>query len=57
MLEGMTAIILTLIVIWIVLAILGAILEGLFWLTVVALVLLIGTAAYGWLKGKATGPS
>ena len=57
MLEGMTAIIIALIVIWIVLAILGAILEGLFWLTVVAVVLLIGTAAYGWLKNKASGPA
>lgn len=57
MLEGMTAIIIALIVIWIVLAILGAVLEGLFWLTVIAIVLLIGTAAYGWMKNKAAGPS
>jgi hypothetical protein len=35
-----------------VLAILGAVLEGLFWLTVVAVVLLIGTGIYGWLKRK-----
>ncbi len=51
----MTAIILTLIVIWLVLAILGAIIEGLFWLTVVAMILLIGTGIYGWLKNKAAG--
>lgn len=51
----MTAIIVTLLVIWLVLAILGAVLEGLFWLTVVAIVLLIGTGIYGWVKNKATG--
>ncbi|MFP3882592.1 MAG: hypothetical protein ACLFRT_04220 [Actinomycetota bacterium] len=48
----MTAVIVILVVVWLALAILGAVLEGLFWLTVVAIVLLIGTAAYGWLKRK-----
>jgi LPXTG-motif cell wall-anchored protein len=42
-----------LLVVWLVLAVLGAVLEGLFWLTVVGVVLLIGTAAYGWMKRKA----
>lgn len=49
----MTAIIVVLLIIWIVLAILGAVLEGLFWLTVIAVILLIGTAIYGWLKRSA----
>jgi hypothetical protein len=49
----MTGIIVTLLVIWLVLAILGAVLEGLFWLTVVAVVLILGTAAWGWIKRKA----
>ena len=49
----MTGIIVTLLVIWLVLAILGAVLEGLFWLTVVAIVLILGTAAWGWIKRKA----
>ncbi len=48
----MTTVILILLVVWLVLAILGAILEGLFWLTIVAVVLLIGTGIYGWLKRK-----
>lgn len=48
----MTALIVTLLVIWLVLAVLGAILEGLFWLTVVGVVLLIGTAIWGWIKRK-----
>jgi hypothetical protein len=50
----MTTIILILLVIWLVLAILGAVLEGLFWLTIVAIVLLIGTGIYGWIKRKAS---
>lgn len=48
----MTTVILILLVIWLVLAILGAVLEGLFWLTIVAIVLLIGTGIYGWIKRK-----
>lgn len=48
----MTAVIVILLLVWLVLAILGAVLEGLFWLTIVAIVLLIGTAIYGWLKRK-----
>lgn len=48
----MSGIIVTLIVIWLVLAILGAVLEGLFWLTVVGLLLVVGTAAFGWVKRK-----
>ena len=48
----MTGLIVILLVVWLVLAILGAVLEGLFWLTVVAVVLLIGTAIYGWMKRK-----
>jgi hypothetical protein len=50
----MTTVILILLVIWLVLAILGAVLEGLFWLTIVAIVLLIGTGIYGWIKRKAS---
>lgn len=43
-------IIVTLLVIWLILAILGAVLEGLFWLTIVAIVLLLATGIYGWMK-------
>lgn len=46
----MTGIIIFLLVLWLALAVLGAVLEGLFWLTVVGLVLLLATAAYGWMK-------
>ena len=51
----MAGIIITLLIIWVVLAILGAVLEGLFWLTVVAIVLMVATGIYGWLKRKTTG--
>lgn len=46
----MTGIIIFLLVLWLVVAVLGAVLEGLFWLTVVGLILLVGTAVYGWMK-------
>ncbi|MGY1815076.1 hypothetical protein [Blastococcus sp. SYSU D00820] len=39
-----------LLVVWLVVAIVGAVIKGLFWLTVVAVVLFLGTAAYGWLR-------
>lgn len=54
-LVTMTGIIVTLIVIWLVLAVLGAIFEGLFWLTVIAIVLLLATGIYGWVKRNAAG--
>lgn len=41
-----------LLVIWALLAILGFIIEGLFWLAVIGLVLFVATAAWGWLKRK-----
>ncbi len=50
----MTTVIVILLVVWLVLAILGAVLEGLLWLTVVGIVLLVGTAIYGWVKRKAS---
>jgi LPXTG-motif cell wall-anchored protein len=48
------ALIVILLIIWLVLVVLGAVLEGLFWLTVVGVVLVIGTAAYAWMKRKAS---
>lgn len=48
------SLIVILLVVWVVLAILGAVLEGLFWLTIVAIVLLIGTGIYYWVKRQAS---
>lgn len=44
------AIIGVLLVAWLVVSIIGALLEGLFWLLVVGVVLFLLTAAWGWLK-------
>lgn len=49
---NMTGIIVVLLVIWLVFVVLGALLEGLFWLTVVGIVLFLATGAYGWMKRK-----
>jgi hypothetical protein len=50
----MTGIIVILLIIWLIVAVLGALLEGLFWLTVVAIVLIVATGAYGWMKRQTT---
>ncbi|SDO44449.1 hypothetical protein [Geodermatophilus sp. DSM 45219] len=39
-----------LLVVWLVVAVVGAVLEGLFWLAVVGLLLFLGTAVLGWSK-------
>jgi uncharacterized membrane protein YedE/YeeE len=49
----MLKIILLLLAIWVVLSIVGFVVEGLFWLAVIALVLFVATALFGWIKGRA----
>jgi hypothetical protein len=39
-----------LLVVWLVLTVIGAVVEGLFWLAVVGLLFFAGTAALGWSK-------
>jgi hypothetical protein len=39
-----------LLVVWVVVTVVGAVLEGLFWLAVVGLLLLVVTAVIGWNK-------
>jgi hypothetical protein len=39
-----------LLVVWLALSILGAVVKGLIWLTIVGAVLFVGTAAYGAIK-------
>lgn len=43
-----------LLVIWLVVAVIGAVVEGLFWLVAVGAVLFLATAAFGWAK-RSTG--
>ncbi|MEA3550192.1 MULTISPECIES: hypothetical protein [Pseudarthrobacter] len=45
--------IITLLVVWLVLSILGFVIKGLLWLAVIGLVLFVATAVWGWLKRNA----
>lgn len=45
-------ILITLLVIWLVLAILGAVIEGLFWLLAIAAVLFVATLVWGLITRK-----
>ena len=48
----MMNLILILLVVWLVLSVLGFVIEGLFWLAVIGIILFLATAAYGWVKRK-----
>lgn len=48
----MLGLIALLLVIWLAVAIIGAVVEGLFWLLVVGAVLFLATAAFGWVKRR-----
>jgi TRAP-type C4-dicarboxylate transport system permease large subunit len=41
---------LLLLVVWVALMVLGAVIEGLFWLVVIGAVLFAATALFGWVK-------
>lgn len=41
-----------LLVVWLALSVVGALVEGLFWLLVVGAVLFVATAAFGWVKRR-----
>lgn len=51
----MIAFLAVLLVIWLVVAVIGAIIEGLFWLTVLGAVLFLATGGYLYLKRR-SGP-
>lgn len=51
--TGVIALIVTLLVIWLILAVLGLVLKGLFWLFVIGVVLFLGTVVFGWLRRRA----
>ncbi|WP_214371451.1 hypothetical protein [Pseudonocardia sp. H11422] len=48
----MVGVIVALLLVWLVLAILGAVIEGFFWLTVVGVVLFLATAGYAAIKRR-----
>lgn len=41
-----------LLVVWLVFAVLGFVIKGLFWLAILGIVLFLVTAVYGWVKRK-----
>ncbi|WP_308259505.1 DUF3040 domain-containing protein [Pseudonocardia sp. H11422] len=49
---SMVALIVVLLLVWLALAVLGAVIEGLFWLTIVGVVLFLGTTAYAAIKRR-----
>ncbi|MFD6949720.1 MULTISPECIES: hypothetical protein [unclassified Nocardiopsis] len=44
--------ILVLLAIWLILAILGMVIKGLLWLTVIGAVLFVATAVWGWVQNR-----
>ncbi len=48
----MLGLIALLLVIWLALTVIGAVIEGLFWLVIVGAILFVGTAAFGWVKHR-----
>lgn len=47
--RGMLGIVLFLLAAWLVISILGLVIQGLFWLFVIGVILFAGTAVWGWL--------
>ncbi len=50
----MLPVVVVLLLAWLALSILGAVIEGLFWLTIVGVVLFLGTAAYGAIRRRSS---
>ena len=49
----MVGLIVTLLVIWLILAVLGLVLKGLFWLFVIGAILFVATGIMGWFRRRA----
>jgi len=45
--------VITLLIIWLILSILGFAVKGLLWLAIIGLILLVATAVWGWVKRRA----
>jgi hypothetical protein len=48
----MLGLIVTLLVIWLILALLGLVVKGLFWLFVIGAILFVVTGAFGWFRRR-----
>lgn len=55
MVSGMGTILVILLVAWLALSVLGFVLEGLLWLAVIGIILFLGTAVFGFLRGRSAG--
>ena len=49
----MGTLIVVLLVVWLILAVLGFVIHGLFWLAIIGIVLFLATAVWGWLRRRA----
>jgi hypothetical protein len=49
----MGTLIVVLLVVWLVLAVLGFVIHGLFWLALIGIVLFLATGVWGWLRRRA----
>jgi len=48
----MLGLILLLLIIWLVLAVLGLVVKGLFWLFIIGLILFVATGIFGWVRRR-----
>ena len=49
----MGTLIVVLLVVWLILAVLGFVIHGLFWLAIIGIVLFLATGVWGWLRRRA----
>ena len=52
-LENVGTLIVILLIVWLVLAVLGFVIHGLFWLAIIGIVLFLATGVFGWLRRRA----
>jgi hypothetical protein len=50
--TGVVGLVVGLLVIWLILAVLGLVIKGLFWLFVIGAVLFVATAIFGWVRRR-----
>ena len=48
----MVGFVLLLLAIWLILAVLGIVVKGLFWLFIIALILFVATGIFGWVRRR-----
>jgi len=48
--AAMIGLVITLLVVWLILAVVGITIKGLFWLAIIGIVLFLATAIWGWVR-------